>query len=58
MVAKFFGYGGNDDKDKPIFKHQIVNEMNTNVFKHLRSTHYAGIQSSRYVMIENDMERL
>lgn len=58
LVARCLGFDGKEDKDRSVFKHKIVNEIDTKVFRHFRSIDADGIQISRYVQIENDMERL
>ena len=43
---------------KLTFKHQIVNEIASTVFTHSKSHHAKALQRSRYVMIDDDVNRL
>lgn len=55
-MMRLFGFSSSENK--LTFRHQIVNEIATNTFMHSKSHHSKALQRSRYVMIDDDVERL
>ena len=55
-MMRLFGFSSSENK--LTFKHQIVNEIASNVFTHSKSHHSKALQRSRYVMIDDDVARL
>ena len=47
-----------DDNSKLAFKHSIVNEKEKDEINVFQSQHTMSLQRSKYVMVENDLERL
>ena len=55
-VMTMLGMIGN--KDRLTFKYQLVNEIESSIFSHDSSHYTQALQRSRYVMIDDDVERL
>ena len=47
-----------DGNSKLAFKHSVVNEKERNEINVLESQHTMALQRSKYVVVENDLERL
>lgn len=48
----------NDTTNKLTFKHKIVNEKENNLVNHHTSQHAKGLQKSKYLVIDENMERI